>query len=40
MRALELVAGGGMQFAEVVGAVVGQGMSFEPDPQVLHRIEV
>ena len=40
MGALELVACGGVQLAEVVGAIVGQGMAFEPGPQVLHWVQV
>lgn len=40
LRTLELVACGRLQFAQVVGAVVGQGMAFEPRPQIFHRIEV
>lgn len=40
MRTLEFVACGHLQFAQVVGAVVGQGMAFEPGPQIFHRIEV
>ena len=40
LSTLELVARGGVQFAQVAGAVVGQGMSFEPCPEVLDRIEV
>ena len=38
--ALELVAGGDMQFGEVVGAVVGQRIALEPGPQVFHGIEI
>lgn len=38
LSALEFVARGRMQFAQVVGAIVGQRMSFEPGPQVLDRI--
>ena len=38
--ALELVACGRLQRAQVVGAVVGHGMAFEPGPQILHGIEV
>ena len=37
---LELVARGRVQLAQVVGAVVGQRMAFEPGPQVLHGIHV
>ena len=40
MSAPELVAGGGMQFGEIVGAVVGQRMTFEPCPKVFDRIQV
>jgi hypothetical protein len=28
------------QLAQVVGAVIGQGMALEPRPQILDRIEV
>ena len=40
LSALELVAGGGMQLAEIVGAVVGQRMPFEPCPKVFDRIQI
>ena len=40
LSALEFVACGRVQFAQVVGAVVGQRMSLEPGPQVLDRIHV
>ena len=40
MSALELVAGGGMQLGEIVGAVVGQRMTFEPCPKVFDRIQI
>jgi len=40
LSALELVACGGVQLAEVVGAIVGQGMAFKQGPQVLHRVQV
>ena len=40
LGALELVAGGGMQLAEVVGAEVGQGVALESGPQILDRIQV
>jgi hypothetical protein len=40
LRTLQLVASGRLQLAQVVGAVVGQGMAFEPRPQIFHRIEV
>jgi len=38
--ALELVARGGVQFGEVVGAVVGECMALEPGPQVFDGIEI
>ena len=37
---LELVACRDMQFAEIVGAVIGQRVALEPGPQILDRIEV
>lgn len=37
---LEVVACSRLQFAEVVGAVVGHSVTLEPSPQILHRIEV
>ena len=40
LSALEFVAGGGMQFAEVVGTVVGQRVPLEPGPQVFDRIQI
>ena len=40
MSALEFVACGGVQLAQVVGTVVGQRVSLEPSPQVFDRIEV
>ena len=40
LSALEFVARGRVQFALIVGAVVGQRLSFEPGPQVLDRIHV
>ena len=40
LSALELVACGRMQFAQVAGTVVGQGMALEPSPEVLDRIHV
>ena len=38
--ALEFVACGRVQFAQLIGAVVGQRMAFEPGPQILDRIQV
>ena len=40
LSALELVACRRVQLAQSVGAVVGQGMTFEPGPQVLDGIHV
>ena len=40
LGAFELVSGGGMQLAEIVGAEVGQGMTLEPSPQILHGVQV
>ena len=40
LRALELVARGRVQLAQVVGTVVGKSMALEPGPQVLHRVQV
>src|SRR3974377_200186 len=40
LGALELVACGDVEFVEVGGTEVGQGMALEPGPQELHRIEV
>ncbi len=40
LSALEFVARGSLKLAEVVGAVIRQGMSFQPSPQVLDRVEV
>ena len=40
MRALEFVACARMQFAQIVGAVVGQRVSLEPRPQIFDRVEV
>ena len=37
---LELVACRDVQFAQIVGAVVGQHVSLEPGPQILDRIEI
>src|SRR5438067_4853653 len=37
---LELVARGRLQFAQSVGAEVGQRMALEPCPQVFDRIEI
>src|SRR5574340_534179 len=40
LRALELVAGIGVQLAQIRRAVVGQRMPLEPCPQVFDRIQV
>ena len=40
LGALEFVARGRVQLCEIVGAVVGQRVPLEPDPQILDRIEV
>ena len=40
LRALEFVACGRVQLAQIVGTVVGQRVSFEPRPQIFDRIEV
>ena len=40
LGALESVACGRMQFAQVVGAVVGHRVALEPGPQIVDRIEV
>ena len=40
LSALELVAGGGVQFGEVVGAVVGQRVTLEPCPKIFDRIQI
>ena len=40
LRALELVACGGVQLAQIVGAVVGQRVSLEPRPQIFDRVEL
>jgi len=40
LGALQLVGCGGVQLAAVAGAIVGQGMAFEPGPQVIHWVEV
>src|SRR3954463_13889289 len=40
LSALELIAGGDVEFVEIGGAEVGQGMPLEPGPQEFHRIEV
>ena len=37
---LEFVARCDLQLAEVVGTVVGHGMSLEPGPQVFDRVHV
>ena len=39
MSALELAAGDGVQFADVVGPIVGQDLAFELGQGVLRRIE-
>lgn len=40
LSALELVARGQLQFAQIVGTAVGHGVSFEPGPQAFHGIQV
>ena len=40
LRALEFVACGRVQLAQIVGTVVGQRVSLEPSPQIFDRIEV
>src|ERR1035437_3455022 len=40
LSALELVASGGVQLGEIVGAVVGKRMTFEPCPKVFDRIQI
>lgn len=40
LAALELVSSGVLQFGQIVGAEVGQGVPLEPGPQVLDRVEV
>src|SRR3989338_8397959 len=40
LSALEFVARGRVQLAQVVGTVVGQSVTLEPCPQVLDRIHV
>src|ERR1035437_8345529 len=40
LRALEFVACGRVQLAQIVGTVVGQRVSLEPRPQIFDRIEV
>ena len=40
LRALEFVARGGVQLAQIVGAVVGQRMPLEPRPQIFDGIQV
>ena len=40
LGALEFVASCDLQFAEVVGTVVGHGVTFEPSPKVFDRIHV
>lgn len=40
LGALEFVACCSLQFAEVVGTVVGHGMAFEPSPKVFDRVHV
>ena len=36
----EFVTSHAFEFVQVIGAVVGQGMSFEPGPQIFNRVEV
>src|SRR5438445_10639866 len=38
--ALEFVARGDMQLAQIAGTVVGESMSFEPCPQIFDGIQV
>ncbi len=40
MCAFELVACGGVQFSQVVGAVIGQSMVLETGPQVFDWIQI
>ena len=40
LRALEFVAFGHAQLAEIVGTVVGRRVSLDPSPKILDRIEV
>ena len=40
LRAPELVAGGGVQFGEIVGAVIGQRMTLEPSPEIFDWIQI
>src|ERR1700740_1323392 len=40
LGALELVARSDVQLGKIARAVVGQGVSLEPRPQVLHWIEI
>jgi hypothetical protein len=40
LAALELASGGVLQFGQVVGAEIGQGVPLEPGPQVFDWIEV
>ena len=40
LRALEFVACGRVQLAQIVGTVIGQRMPLEPRPQIFDRIEV
>ena len=40
LSALEFLARGALKLAEVVGAIVRQGVSLEPSPQVFDRVEV
>ena len=39
LRAFQLVAGDGLQLVEVVGAEIGNRVTFEPCPQILDGIE-
>lgn len=40
LRTLELAARRGVQLGKVVGAIVDQGMTLEPCPEVLHWIQI
>lgn len=40
LSTLELVSGGEPEFLQCRRAKIGQGMTFEPSPQVLYRVAV
>jgi len=40
LAAFELASSGVLQFGQVVGAEVGQGVALEPSPQLFDRIQV